>query len=143
MPVQDREVDGMIDRLERAIEAWNAEDLDGYMTLYAEDVTLHGYAPEPMDKAGVRDFYEGIFAALPGSRIELADTFGSGDRIVTRFVQRGRQDGTFLGVPATARDVEIAGITILAFRDGLVVERWASADMLGALVQIGAVPAPA
>ena len=46
-------------------------------------------------------------------------------------------------MPATGREVEIAGITILAFRDGLVVERWASADMLGALVQIGAVPAPA
>jgi steroid delta-isomerase-like uncharacterized protein len=136
-------VDGNVERLERAIEAWNAGDLDEYMTLYADDVTLHGYAPVPMDKAAVRGFYEGIFAGLPGSRIELAETFGAGDRVVARFAQRGRHDGPLLGVPATGRDVELAGITILAFRDGLVTERWASADMLGLLVQVGAVPAPA
>jgi hypothetical protein len=29
------------------------------------------------------------------------------------------------------------------FRDGRVVERWSQADMLGLLVQLGAVPAPA
>lgn len=135
-------VDEMTQRLEQAIAAWNAGDLDGYLTLYDDGVTLHGYAPEPMDKVAVRGFYEQIFAGLPGSQIELLDTFGSGDRIVTRFVQRGRHGGELLGVPATGRDVEVNGITILRFRDGRVVERWAVADMLGVLVQVGAVPPP-
>lgn len=133
----------LIERLDDAIEAWNSGDLDRYMTIYADDVTLHGYGAGPMGKAAVREFYEGIVAGLPGSRIEIADAFGNGDRIVARFVQRGRHEGTLLGVPPTGRDVEIAGITIMAFRDGRVVERWASADLLGVLVQVGAVPAPA
>lgn len=132
----------MVARLEQAIEAWNSGDLDEYLTLYDDSVTLHGYGPEPMDKAAVRSFYEGIFAGLPGSRIELLDSFGEGDRIVTRFVQRGRHDGELMGVPASCNEVEMHGITILAFRDGLVTERWASADMLGLMGQIGAVPPP-
>jgi steroid delta-isomerase-like uncharacterized protein len=135
-------VEGMIQRLQEAIGAWNRGDLDEYLTIYDDRVTLHGYAPQPMDKAAVRAFYEGIFVGLPGSRIELLDTFGSGDRVVTRFVQRGRHDGELMGVPATGRDIELNGITILAFRDGRVIERWAVADILGLLVQIGAVPPP-
>ncbi len=35
--------------LSAAIEHWNADDLDGYLSLYDEGVRLHGYPPEPMD----------------------------------------------------------------------------------------------
>jgi steroid delta-isomerase-like uncharacterized protein len=142
MPSAAITVDEMIQRLERAIAAWNRGDLDDYLTLYGDEVTLHGYSPEPMGKAAVRTFYEGIFAGLPGSQIELVDTFGSGDRIAARFSQRGRHNGELIGMPATGRQVELNGITILAFRDERVIERWAAADMLGLLVQIGAVTPP-
>jgi hypothetical protein len=42
--------------LSAAQQRWNAGDLDGYVRLYDERIRLHGYAPEPMDKAQVRDF---------------------------------------------------------------------------------------
>lgn len=42
--------------VERARDCWNAGDLSGYLSLYAEDVRLHGFAPEPMDKASVTGF---------------------------------------------------------------------------------------
>jgi hypothetical protein len=32
--------------------------------------------------------------------------------------------------------------TILTMRDGKCVERWSTADMLGLLIQVGAVPPP-
>jgi hypothetical protein len=43
--------------IEHAIECWNAGDLDGYLTLYDADIRLHGFSPEPMDKAAVTEFY--------------------------------------------------------------------------------------
>ena len=51
--------------------------------------------------------------------------------------------GRCLGVSPTGRDVALPGITVLHFQDGRCVERWSCADMLGVLVQIGAVPPPA
>ena len=42
--------------LQRAFEAWNARDLDGYLDLYDEGIRLHGYSPEPMGKSEVRGF---------------------------------------------------------------------------------------
>ena len=39
--------------------------------------------------------------------------------------------------------IALPGITILHFRGDRVVERFSQADMLGLLIQVGAVPAPA
>jgi steroid delta-isomerase-like uncharacterized protein len=130
-------------RLTQAIEDWNRGDLAAYLTLYDDDVRLHGYSPEPMDKASVTGFYEQHFRAFPGGQIELLHTFADRDDLVTRFVMRGRHEGEFLGVPATGCEIALDGITIMRFRDGRVLERWSQADMLGLLVQFGAMPAPA
>jgi steroid delta-isomerase-like uncharacterized protein len=129
--------------LHTAIERWNAGDLDGYLGLYDDGVLLHGYTPEPMPKAAVREFYAGVMAAFPGCRITVHETFRDGDRLVCRFTLTGRHGGTFLGVPGTGTEIVLPGITILHFRDGRCTERWSQADMLGVLVQIGAVPPPA
>lgn len=130
----------MRERLDEAIAAWNRGNLAEYLTIYDDDVTLYGYGPAPMDRTAVEGFYRGIMAGLPGSQIEVLDAFESGDRLAARFVQRGRHEGDLMGVPASGNEVELNGITIMAFRDGKVVKRWASADMLGLMMQIGAVP---
>ena len=44
------------------------------------------------------------------------------------------------GIPATGKRVSIAGITILRFGGGKVVERWSQSDFLGLLQQLGALP---
>jgi steroid delta-isomerase-like uncharacterized protein len=129
--------------LDQAVGRWNAGDLDGYLELYDAAIRLHGYAPDPMDRAEVARFYAGIFAAFPGCTLTLHETFSDGDRLACRFTLTGRHDGPFLGVPATGRDIALPGITVLHFRDGRCIERWSCADMLGVLVQIGAVPPPA
>ncbi|PVZ13304.1 ester cyclase [Actinomycetospora cinnamomea] len=128
--------------LATAVERWNAGDLPGYLQVYADDIRLHGYSPEPMDKAGVETFYQGIFAAFPENHLELHETFGDGDRLTTRFTLTGRHDGDFMGVAPTGTRITLPGITILHFREGAIVERWSCSDMLGLLVQLGAVPAP-
>ncbi len=135
------------DALNRAVERWNAGDLDGYLGLYDGSIRLHGYSPEPMDKAGASEFYKMIFSTLsekgrPSPRLEILDVIEEGDKIACRFAMSGVQTGTFQNVPASGRSYVLPGITILKFRDGTVTERWSNADMLGLLVQIGAIPAP-
>lgn len=129
--------------LHTAIGRWNAGDLDGYLHLYDDAVLLHGYTPEPLPKPAVREFYLGVTTAFPGCRITVHDTLTDGDRLACRFTLTGRHDGPFLGVPATGREIALPGITTLHFRDGRCVERWSCADMLGVLVQLGAVAPPA
>lgn len=130
------------DALERARERWNAGDLRGYLSLYGDDIRLHGYTPEPMRKADVETFYDGIFAAFESPQLVFEDVLQTGDSITIRFTLTGTHVGPFMGVPATGRAIALRGITILRFEGSAVVERWSCADMLGLLIQLGAIPPP-
>jgi predicted ester cyclase len=129
--------------LTAAVESWNAGDLDGYLRLYDDAIRLHGYAPEPMSKAEARGFYEQTFAGFDAPKLTFHEVLWDGEKCTIRFTLSGRHTGEFLGVPATGTDAAIPGITILHFAGDRVVERWSQSDMLGFLVQVGAVPAPA
>ena len=126
-----------------AVESWNAGDLDGYLRLYDEGIRLHGYSPEPMDKAQVRGFYEGIFSAFGTPKLRFEEILWDGDACTIRFTMTGQHVQEFMGVPATGTTITLPGITILHFRGDQVAERFSQADMLGLLMQIGAIPAPA
>ena len=130
------------DALERARERWNAGDLPGYLALYAPEIRLHGYTPAPMGKVEVGGFYGNIFAAFGSPQLVFHDVLESGDSVTVRFTMTGTHVGEFMGVPPTGRAIALPGITILRFDGDTVIERWSSADMLGLLVQLGAVPAP-
>jgi len=126
----------------KAVAAFNAGDLDSYMELYDPSVTLHGYAPEPIDFKGAKGFYSMLMAAFPGAQLEGNDVLQDGDKVVVRFTLTGKHGGDFLGVPATGKPIELNGITIFHFKGNKVAERWQSADILGVMVQIGAIPPP-
>jgi steroid delta-isomerase-like uncharacterized protein len=124
------------------LDCANAGDLAGYLDLYSDDVVFGGVSPEPMDKAGVVAFHENFYDAFPGVQAQVLDLFESGDQLGARLVLSGRHQGEFLGVPASGNDVQLAITTLLTMRDGKCVERWSTADMLGLLIQVGAVPPP-
>ena len=123
-----------------ALDRGNAGDLDGYLDLYSDDVVFGGVSPEPMDKAGVVAFHKGFYDAFRGAQADLVELVESGDKLAARLLITARHEGEFMGVPATGSDVALAITTILTMRDGKCVERWSTADMLGLLIQIGAVP---
>lgn len=85
----------------------------------------------------------GELAGHPGCRLTVDETLVDGDRLSCRFTLTGRHDGESLGMPATGRVVVLPGIAVRHVRDDACVRCWSSADMLGVLVQIGALPPPA
>jgi predicted ester cyclase len=131
------------DAFAQAVERFNDGDLDAYLELYDDAINLHGYGPEAMDKPAVRGFYESVFAAFDSLALDVHEVLWDGDAATVRFTMTGRHTGEFLGIPPTGRDIALAGISILHFAGDRVVERFAVSDMLGLLVQLGAIPAPA
>jgi len=134
-------------RVEAARQRWNAGDLPGYLSLYDEAIKLHGYTPEPMGKPAVTGFYQMIWATMaaegkPNPTLTFHEVLTDGGLYACRFTMTGVHKGPFMGVPATGKPYVLAGITMMRFGGSTVVERWSSADMLGVLVQIGAIPPP-
>jgi predicted ester cyclase len=91
----------------------------------------------------VRGFYEAIFAAFDSPQLEFHEVLWDGNACTIRFTMSGRHVGDFMGVCATGNDIALPGITVLHFAGDRTVERFSQADMLGLMVQMGAIPAPA
>ena len=62
--------------------------------------------------------------------------------MASRWTITGTHRGTFQGVPATGRQVTMAGIDFIRVVDGKIAEHWAQFDLVGVLQQIGAMSAP-
>jgi len=126
--------------LQRAVDRWNAGDLDGYLQLYDPGCTLHSPLGDLPAIEAIDQFYRAFWAAFPGSRLQIEEAIGEGDEVACRFSVRGTQRGEFMGIPPTGKDVAMSGITILRFADEKCVERWNEADFLGLLQQLGVAP---
>ncbi|HWC12208.1 MAG TPA: ester cyclase [Acidimicrobiales bacterium] len=130
------------DVLAAAVDAWNAGDGERYLEMYHPSIMHHGLGPEPFDQLANRGFYEAMWAAFPGAQLIIDDTISEGDRLALRFHLVGEHKGEFMGIPPTGRAFLLSAQTIMRFGDGRVVERWTTGDLLGLLIQLGALPAP-
>jgi predicted ester cyclase len=91
---------------------------------------------------GLTQVVDGFFAAFPNMRVVVEDVIAEDDKAATRGYLTGTQEGTFMNVPPTRKTITIPYIDIWKAHDGRFVENWVQMDMLGALIQLGAVPAP-
>jgi predicted ester cyclase len=129
--------------LSAALESWNAGDLAGYLQLYHADIRIYGIGHEPLGPAEVKAFYDDFWAAFPNPSLVFHEVLWSGDTATIRFSTGGHHSGPFMGVPATGNEVALSGITTMRFEDGRCIERHTCADLLGLMVQLGVIPAPA
>jgi ketosteroid isomerase-like protein len=103
----------------RAIDAYNAGDVDGLLTMADPDIEWevapeHPAATTHRGFDAVREYHEDWRNTLQGLRIELRSVAESGDDVVT--VCRLRGEGAESGADV---EVEIAFLT--AFRDGRAI----------------------
>jgi predicted ester cyclase len=91
---------------------------------------------------GLNDVVDMFFRAFPDMHVTVDDIIAEDDKAATRGHMTGTQHGTFMNVPPTGKPIAIEYIDIWKAHDGRFVENWVQMDILGALVQIGAVPAP-
>jgi steroid delta-isomerase-like uncharacterized protein len=128
--------------IRRFYDLINAGDIDEFGALVADDFVEHevtpGLAPT---KEGVMAFFRANRAAFPDMRMEAQDVFASGDKVAARVRLTGTHQGTFMGMPATGKQVDIQLIDIMRMGDdGLCHEHWGVLDALAMMQQLGAEP---
>ena len=103
------------------------------------------HSPSPgctPDMEGMKAAYRMFVNATPGGTHSIEDMVAEDDKVVVRVSARGTHSGELFGIPASGQDFTCTGIAILRLANGKIVERWTEVDMLGALIQIGAVTPP-
>ena len=124
--------------------------------LAAHDLQAAGdcWAPDGVDELvgqatvqgpdGVREFFGGLFAAMPDFTMAVEDLIADGDRVAALW----RASGTFVGesdyqgIRPTGGRVELRGLDLFTVRDGLIAANVAFPDGLGFARQIGMLPEP-
>jgi steroid delta-isomerase-like uncharacterized protein len=78
--------------------------------------------------------------AFPDLRRNIVDMVAEGDKVAVSINVTGTYKGEFQGIPATGKHVSFTAMDILTIIDGKIIEEWATADMMGLMQQIGAIP---
>jgi steroid delta-isomerase-like uncharacterized protein len=107
------------------------------------DTNMRAGTQMPIEADGPEDVkrvFATLHAAFPDLHISIEDVIAEGDRVVCRERITGTHSGSYMGLPATGKNVAYNEITIARFADGRIVETWGVVDMLSLMKQLGAIP---
>ena len=79
-------------------------------------------------------------SAFPGFHLEIEDILAEGDKVAGRIRFRATNTGSFQGMPATGKAVDVTGTGIFRVVDGKVTDNWVNFDALSLMQQLGVVP---
>lgn len=135
------------DLLGRAVDVYNAGDLDGYMELYADDAVLVTPEGTFKGKSEIRGRFARELTALSDVSFDVASYVEHGDSFADEFTFAGTHTGPLLlpdgtRLPPTGRRVVIKGMEMVQVRDGKMVIDNLYYDNLAVLIQLGVVLQP-
>jgi steroid delta-isomerase-like uncharacterized protein len=134
---------GLRSTYEAIIAAVGAAEDEVLDELIAIDLIDHNPVPgQAPGVAGFKDWAAAMRVAFPDLHGAVDDTVVEGNKVAARVTWRGTHRGVFAGFPATGAAVEIQAVHIVWFADGRAAEWWGTADIYGALKQMGANIAP-
>jgi|SRR5580698_609428 steroid delta-isomerase-like uncharacterized protein len=117
-------------------------DFDGALPLASIDFVAHMTgSPDLPSRDAWQEATEAFAKAFPDYSLEVHDIVCHGDLAAARFTWRGTHVAEMNGIPASGARVEVSGISLVRFEDGLLVEEWVEQNNLALLQQIGAIPA--
>ena len=117
----------------------NAEILNEYLS---ENFIEHNPAPGiPPTRDGWKQLFKMFAEATPGYHV-IDDLIAENDKVVANITAYGTHVGTIFGIPATNKEFSMKAIVIWRLKNGKITEHWAQSDMLGMMMQLGALPQP-
>ena len=108
-------------------------------TAYAENAVLHT-VPETMGQANCIAYYANYVTGFSNRQFTVKETFAQGNKLVKYWQFKGKHTGTFFGIPATNKDVDVIGCTIATIVNGKITEEQDFFDNLEFLQQLGLMP---
>jgi steroid delta-isomerase-like uncharacterized protein len=124
-------------------EAVGRRDLDAMMDHWEPGGYgyIHGVA-DLRAPDGYRQWFGGLFRAMPDFKMEIVDMVAYGDKAAVRWKATGTFTGAerFEGLTATGARVEMEGCDLLTITDGLIRENRAYMNATEMARQLGAMP---
>jgi steroid delta-isomerase-like uncharacterized protein len=134
----------------RFVEYTNAQDIDAFVALHADDFeltdtatgeTFHG--PEGARK----NLIEGCVGPFPDLKLEIVNLIAGDDWVAIEGIGRGTHTGPLItpggDLPATGRSLTLPFCRTLRIRGGKIVSRRDYYNVAAVMEQLGLMPEPA
>ncbi len=108
-------------------------------TAYAENAVLHT-VPETKGKANCIAYYANYITGFTNRQFIVRESFAQGNKLVKYWQFKGKHTGSFFGIPATNKDIDVIGCTIATIVDGKITEEQDFMDNLEFFRQLGLMP---
>ena len=111
--------------------------------LFTTDFVHHLKDPNlPPGREAIKLLGQSIVTGFPDVHATVEELLADGDNVIERTTARATHTGEFNGIPPTGNQVVWTEIHIYRLQDGKIKELWSEIDLLGLLVQLGAIPGP-
>lgn len=118
---------------------WDNGETAAVHELFADSYVNHAGARGTLKgPEGILTNYRNTKDAFADGGFRLEKLVANGDQVCAYYKMFGTHSGTFMGISATGRNVDVPGIGIYEVRDGRIQESWVVRDTLVLLRQLGA-----
>jgi steroid delta-isomerase-like uncharacterized protein len=128
---------------EEIYAAFNAHDLDRYLSLHTEDVFFEQVIADGAGGHGKEElhtFVKGFFDAFPDFKCEVTSFFASGNRQCEEMTITGTHRGTYLTIEPTGKSISLRGVLIRELRKGKTSRFSIYFDPTTLMRQLGVLP---
>ena len=135
----------MRDEYERAVQLYNAGDMEDFANFYTEDAELVTPEGTAQGRAAIREALSRDKAAFPDRTMTVDVYVEQGDTIAGEWTWAGTHRGPLVlpdgtEVPPTGKRVEIKGMELVQVRDGKIAVHHAYWDNMAMAGQLGLLP---
>jgi steroid delta-isomerase-like uncharacterized protein len=124
-------------------EVWNDGRAEAIDEMLPASCVIHDGDHSITGPREFKPFYNRLRTALSNIRVTPHEVISEGNLTCLRWSLFARHTGDGLGMPATGKEVHVAGMSMVRFENGKFAEAWQNWDMLGLLEQIrGAASSP-
>ena len=124
-------------------ELLSGHDLSTVSKFIAPGFNHHGIPGAKPGPDGFRETASRFFEGFPDMVVHPESMIAEGDTVMTRGYITGTHKGTFMGIPATGKQIRIDYIDVWKIQGDKAIENWVQMDAMGMMQQLGVMPAPA
>ncbi|HVX25690.1 MAG TPA: ester cyclase [Parafilimonas sp.] len=103
---------------------------------FTTDVVMHVH-PDIVGIDSARAYYANYVNGFSNIKFTIIDVFGQGDKLVKHWRFQGKHTGTAFGIPATGKDVDVEGATLVKMHNGKIAEEQDFFDNYEFMKQLG------
>ncbi|UCH15608.1 MAG: ester cyclase [Bacteroidales bacterium] len=121
-------------------EVINTGNIDNIENFIAPDYTeIHEGKRYQVGIEGAKEHITGVRQTYPDLKLTIENQIAEGEWVATCIVARGTHKGVWAGIKPTGKVLTYTGVNINKIVDGLIIEHGGAANLLGPLIDAGAV----